>query len=83
MKVIKGKYHHGVVDLLEKPLSDEERDVLVIFPDKDNEDVLLKMKEESLAQFWKDSELDVYNRSWVNLSPYTYNLFPIGYCLMT
>ncbi len=63
MKVIKGKYHHGVVDLLEKPLSDEERDVLVIFPDKDNEDVCLKMKEESLAQFWEDSGLDIYNRS--------------------
>ena len=62
MKVIKGKYHHGVVDLLEKPLSDEGIDVLVIFPDKDNDDVWLKMKEESLAQFWEDSGLDIYNK---------------------
>jgi hypothetical protein len=62
MKVIKGKYHHGVVDLLEKPLPQEEIDVLVIFPDKDTEDEWLKMKEESLAQFWEDSELDVYNK---------------------
>lgn len=53
---------YGVVDLLEKPLSDEEIDVLVIFPDKDIEDVWLKMKEESLAQFWEDSELDIYNK---------------------
>ena len=63
MKIIKGKYHNGVVDLLEeKPMSDEEMDVLIIFPDKDDEQELLKMKEESLAQFWEDSELDVYNK---------------------
>ncbi|MGR3309775.1 MAG: hypothetical protein ACUZ77_03285 [Candidatus Brocadiales bacterium] len=43
-------------------------------PYQDNEDVLLKMKEESLAQFWEDSELDVYNRSWISLSPIPYTL---------
>ncbi|MBI3599888.1 MAG: hypothetical protein HY097_04505 [Nitrospinae bacterium] len=62
MKVVKGKYHHGVVDILEKPLSDEETDVLIIFPDNDGEKIWLKMKEESLAQFWEDPELDIYNK---------------------
>ncbi len=62
MKAIKGKYHHGVVEILEKPLSDEETDVLVIFPGNDSEKILLKMKEESLAQFWEDPELDIYNK---------------------
>jgi hypothetical protein len=62
MKIIKGKYHNGIVDLPEKLMSDEEADVLVIYPDKNNEDILLKMKEESLAQFWENSELDGYNK---------------------
>lgn len=62
MKAVKGKYHHGVVDILEKPLSDEETDVLIIFPDNDGEKIWLKLKEESLAQFWEDPELDIYNK---------------------
>lgn len=62
MKAVKGKYHNGVVEILEKPLSDEETDVLVIFPGDDGERILLKMKEESLAQFWEAPELDIYNK---------------------
>lgn len=62
MKAVKGKYHNGVVDILEKPLLDEETDVLVIFPDNGDEKIWLEMKEKSLAQFWEDPELDIYNK---------------------
>lgn len=62
MKAVKGKYHNGVVDILEKPLLDEETDVLVIFPDNGDEKIWLKMKEKSLTQFWEEPELDIYNK---------------------
>ena len=34
MNAIKGIYHNGVIELIEKPATQETSEVLVIFPDK-------------------------------------------------
>lgn len=34
MNAIKGIYHNGVIELIEKPATQESSEVLIIFPDK-------------------------------------------------
>ena len=58
MNAIKGIYHNGVIELIEKPETQETSEVLVIFPDKRKKIAKISgifKNMTSITQRWKKS----------------------------